>query len=157
MRLEFNALPSDVVEAIHHTGLDSYGDPVERHPSAELDGMPCRHCLQNVPEGAPYLALPHRPFRSRNPFAETGPIYLCADMCTRAAPTEVPPTVLQADAYILRGYSATERIVYSTGAVIPRAKLTDYAAELLARPEVAFVDLRSASNNCFLCRIHSAD
>ncbi|KXF91006.1 DUF1203 domain-containing protein [Phaeobacter inhibens] len=156
MRLEFHALPSEVVETIHRTGLVSYGDPVERHPSAEEGGMPCRHCLQNVPAGKPFLALAHRPFQGRNPFTETGLIYLCAEPCARATPAPTSPQVLQAEAYILRGYSPEERIIYGTGAVTPRRQLVDYAAELLNCPDIAFVDLRSASNNCFLCRIRRA-
>ncbi|MGR3616553.1 MAG: hypothetical protein ACU0BB_10965 [Paracoccaceae bacterium] len=34
-----------------------------------------------------------------------------------------------------------------------RDALCTYAATLLKRDDIAFVDLRSASNNCFLCRI----
>ena len=156
MRVEFHGLPSADVETIHRTGRDSYGDPVERHASAEEGGMPCRHCLQNVPAGQPFLALAHRPFQGRNPFTETGPIYLCDPGCAPAAPSPDVPAFLEAAQYILRGYSADERIVYGTGTVTPRAELTAYAAELLARDDIAFVDLRSASNNCFLCRIYRA-
>ncbi|MBE1283960.1 MAG: DUF1203 domain-containing protein [Rhodobacteraceae bacterium] len=156
MRLEFHGLPSADVDNIHRTGRDSYGDPVERHASAEEGGMPCRHCLQNVPAGQPYLALAHRPFKTRNPFTETGPIYICDPGCTQAEPSSEPPAFLDAPHYILRGYSADERIVYGTGAVTPRVDLTVYAAHLLERPDIAFVDLRSASNNCFLCRIYRA-
>lgn len=156
MRVEFHGLPSADVEAIHRTGQDSYGDPVERHASAEEGGMPCRHCLRNVPTGQPYLALAHRPFRTRNPFTETGPIYLCDPGCQPASPVSEPPAFLSAPQYILRGYCADERIVYGTGAVIPRDQLIRYASTLLDRDDIAFVDLRSASNNCFLCRIHRA-
>lgn len=157
MRLEFHALPSEAVETIHHTGLDSYGNPVERHPLAEAGGVPCRHCLCHVPEGTPYLTLAHRPFQTRNPYSETGPIFLCAEECERAQPAPEPPAMLQAEAYILRGYSTDERIIYGTGKVTPRNEIVDYATSLLTRPDVAFVDLRSASNNCFLCRIHHAE
>ncbi|MGR3616552.1 MAG: DUF1203 domain-containing protein [Paracoccaceae bacterium] len=111
MRLEFHGLPSADVQDIHRTGIDSYGDPVEHHPSAEDGGMPCRHCLQNVPEGEPFLALAYRPFRTRNPFTETGPIYLCAGDCSPASLTPEPPQFLSASQYLLRGYSADERIV----------------------------------------------
>ncbi|WP_421704599.1 DUF1203 domain-containing protein [Aliiroseovarius sp.] len=156
MRLEFHPLPSAEVELIHRTGRDSYANPVERHASAEEGGMPCRHCLQNVPAGQPYLTLAHRPFQGQNPFTETGPIYLCDPICAAAVPSPEPPAFLAADHYILRGYSAEERIVYGTGAVTPRDALADYAAQLLARDDIAFVDLRSASNNCFLCRIKAA-
>ncbi|ATG34922.1 hypothetical protein PhaeoP23_00759 [Phaeobacter piscinae] len=157
MKLHFFGLPSAAVEAIHRTGLDSYGDPLERHPSAEEGGMPCRHCLQHVPTGKPFLALAHRPFAGRNPFTETGPIYLCDPLCAPAAPSPEVPAFLTAPQYILRGYDSDERIIYGTGAVTPRTELTAYAEELLSRDDIAFVDLRSASNNCFLCRIHRAD
>ena len=157
MKLQFSGLPSAAVEAIHHTGLDSYGDPVERHPSAAEGGMPCRHCLQNVPAGKPFLALAHRPFTGRNPFTETGPIYLCDPFCAPATASPDVPTFLSAPQYILRGYGPDERIVYGTGAVTPRAELKAYAETLLSRDDIAFVDLRSASNNCFLCRIHRAE
>lgn len=157
MKLEFRGLPSADVELIHRTGMDSYADPVERHPHAEEGGMPCRHCLQNVPAGQPFLALAHRPFQGRNPFTETGPIYLCDPGCEPADPAPEPPGFLAAEQYLLRGYSADERIVYGTGAVTARTDLTRYARQLLARDDIAFVDLRSASNNCFLCRIHRAD
>ncbi|GLO71253.1 hypothetical protein MACH17_27700 [Phaeobacter inhibens] len=157
MRLEFVGLPSAAVETIHRTGLDSYGDPVERHPSAEESGMPCRHCLQNVPAGHPFLTLAHRPFEGRNPFTETGPIYLCDPICAPATALPGVPAFLSAAQYLLRGYGPDERIVYGTGAVTQRAELTAYAKELLSRNDIAFVDLRSASNNCFLCRIQRAE
>ena len=58
--------------------------------------------------------------------------------------------------YIVRGYSADERIVYGTGQVTPTDQIAARAEALLARPDIAFVDIRSASNNCFQCRIVAA-
>ncbi|MEC8197925.1 MAG: DUF1203 domain-containing protein, partial [Pseudomonadota bacterium] len=46
-----------------------------------------------------------------------------------------------------------ERIVYGTGQVTPTSDIAPYAETLLARADIAFVDVRSASNNCFLCRV----
>jgi hypothetical protein len=54
---------------------------------------------------------------------------------------------------IVRGYSADERIVYGTGAVVATDRIEETAATLFARDDVAFVHVRSASNNCFQCRI----
>jgi hypothetical protein len=54
---------------------------------------------------------------------------------------------------LVRGYSTDERIVYGTGSVVPSDRIAATAASLLARPDIAFVHLRSASNNCFQCRI----
>ena len=55
--------------------------------------------------------------------------------------------------YILRGYSAEERIVYGTGAVVPTARIRAEAEARFADPRVAFLHIRSARNNCFQCRI----
>ena len=54
---------------------------------------------------------------------------------------------------IVRGYSADERIVYGTGVVVPSDRIATTAASILARSDIAFVHLRSASNNCFQCRV----
>ena len=154
MKIQFEALPAAEVAHIRSTGRDSYGNPVERHRS---DGTvyPCRCCLGAVPDGAEYLILAHRPFASRNPYAETGPIFLCAE-CVRAEPSAQVPEILRAPDYIVRGYSAEERILYGIGQVTATERIADYAATLLARPDVAFVDVRSARNNCYQCRIRRA-
>jgi hypothetical protein len=58
---------------------------------------------------------------------------------------------------IVRGYSADERIVYGTGAVVATDRIAETATALLERDDVAFVHVRSASNNCFQCRIVRGD
>jgi hypothetical protein len=55
----------------------------------------------------------------------------------------------------VRGYDNEERIVYGTGAVTATAKIPEYAQSLLADSKIEFVHVRSASNNCFQCRIES--
>jgi hypothetical protein len=55
--------------------------------------------------------------------------------------------------YIVRGYDHDDRIVYGTGAVVPTPDIPARAGELLARPDVAYLHMRSAKNNCYQCRI----
>lgn len=155
MDIQFEALPSAAVAEIRATGRDSYGNPVERHVS-DGEVYPCRHCLGVVPKGAGYLILAHRPFQSQNAYAETGPIFLCEALCKRAEKTATTPAILRSPDYIVRGYDAAERIVYGTGHVIPTDGIADYAAELLRNPAIAFVDVRSAMNNCYQCRVRRA-
>ncbi|MBF9030264.1 DUF1203 domain-containing protein [Rhodobacterales bacterium HKCCE3408] len=152
MQIRFEALPTDIVAHIRESGTDAYGNPVERAVS-DGDGVPCRHCLKQVPEGSAYLVLAHRPFASVNAYTETGPIFLCADDCARAEDASDLPEILASPEYIVRGYSGAERIVYGTGQVTPTANIAGYAEALLRRPEIAFVDIRSAKNNCFQCRV----
>ena len=155
MQITFEALPSDVVADIRRTERDAYGNPLERHIS-HGEVYPCRHCLGEVPAGAPYFILAHRPFSNENAFTETGPIFLCADHCERARASDQVPGTLKADQFIVRAYDANERIIYGTGSVVPTPNIPSRAKVLLADPSVAFVDIRSAANNCYQCRVMRA-
>lgn len=149
--MRFTPIPTDLARHYQSGGLDAYGLPPERAVS-DGEGNPCRHCLAMIPKGAGMLILAHRPFPALQPYAETGPIFLCADACTAGGGAALP-AILQSPDYILRGYSETDRIVYGTGAVIPTALITEEAAARLADPRVAYVHVRSARNNCFQVRI----
>jgi hypothetical protein len=147
------ALDSVAVRALRAGAPDANGLPVERGAVSDGAGVPCRHCLDHTPAGREYLILAHRPFPAPQPYAETGPIFLCADDCARWEGTAVPPILTTSPDYLLKGYSADNRILYGTGRVVPRQEVPDYAAELLADPRLAYVDVRSARNNCFQLRI----
>ena len=153
MTLRFDALPTETVRALQAGAPDAYGLSPEGGHLSDGDGVPCRHCLNHVPKGREYLILAYRPFGSAQPYAETGPIFLCADACARWSGAGVPPILTTSPDYLLKGYSAGERIVYGTGRVVPAAEVAAYAETLLARDDIAFVDVRSARNNCFQCRI----
>ncbi|MGD9864736.1 MAG: DUF1203 domain-containing protein [Pseudodonghicola sp.] len=152
MRLQFHPYDSAFVASVRAGGPDAYGQPAERAVS-DGAGNPCRHCLQHIPEGAPMLILAARPFPALQPYAETGPIFLCAGDCAPYDGEAVPQILTTAPDYLLKGYGANGRIVYGTGRVVPAAELPAYAATLLADPRIAYVDVRSARNNCFQARI----
>jgi Protein of unknown function (DUF1203) len=105
-----------------------------------------------IPEGAGMLVLAHRPFPAPQPYAEVGPIFLCADAC-EAGGGEVLPEVLASPDYIVRGYGVDDRIVYGTGGVVATRAIAARASALLADARVAYVHVRSARNNCYQLRI----
>lgn len=152
--IRFTPIPTDIVRAYQAGGPDANGQVPERHVS-DGGGNPCRHCLGLIPKGAGMLILAHRPFPAPQPYAELGPIFLCADPCAARGGNDLPAMLTSAD-YITRGYGADDRIVYGTGAVTPTASIPARAAQLLADPRVAYVHVRSARNNCFQCRIDRA-
>mgnify|MGYP001635296038 CR=1 FL=1 len=154
MPIRFTALPAEAVASIRGGGPDAYGQPAERR-TATGPGLPCRHCLQAIREGREYLTLAFRPFPAAQPYAETGPIFLCAD-CARAADGPVLPAILSAPDYIIRGYGPDHRILYGTGRVVPTDLIPAAAEALLQDPGVAYVHVRSARNNCYQCRIDRA-
>ncbi len=149
--IRFVPIPTDIVRAYQSGGPDANGQTPERQVS-DGGGNPCRHCLRMIPEGAGMLVLAHRPFPAPQPYAELGPIFLCADPCPPGGGAGMPAILASPD-YILRGYGADDRIVYGTGAVTPTAKIEGRAAQLLDDPRVAYVHVRSARNTCFQVRI----
>jgi hypothetical protein len=153
--IRFVPLPTPAVRALQAGGPDAHGMPPERHVS-DGEGNPCRHCLREIPAGAGMLVLAWRPFPALQPYAETGPVFLCADPCAAWEGAGVPPVLTTSPDYMLRGYGADGRIVYGTGGVVPSGALAVRAAELLADPGIAFVHVRSARNGCFQCRIDRA-
>ena len=147
----FTPIPTETVRAYQAGGPDANGQPPERQIS-DGGGNPCRHCLQMIPQGAGMLILAHRPFPAPQPYAELGPIFLCADPCEAGGGSALPEMLASPD-YIVRGYGADDRIVYGTGAVVPTDRIAARAADLLADPRVAYVHVRSARNNCYQVRI----
>ena len=154
MPIRFTAMPTETAARLRGGARDAYGLPPERHV-AKGDGNPCRHCLRPVPEGAGMLVLAYRPFHTLQPYAETGPVFLCADPCDRWAGAGLPPALGSPD-YILRGYGRDHRIVYGTGAVVPTVDIPARAEALLADPGIAYLHVRSARNTCYQCRIDRA-
>lgn len=149
--MRFTAMPTEIARAYQAGAPDAYGSPPERRISTG-GGNPCRHCLKMIPEGAGMLVLAHRPFPALQPYAETGPIFLCADDCEQGGGAVLPEMLASSD-YIVRGYGADDRIVYGTGEVAPTPLIPALAATLLTDPRVAYVHVRSARNNCYQCRI----
>lgn len=147
---KFYGMPKAEADGYRSGAPDAYGNFPEQSTS---DGnAPCRCCLRLIPNGSDMLVLAYRPFSEMQPYAETGPIFLCAEDCTSPDPDETPKSLVSAD-YLLKGYSHDERIIYGTGQITPISDLSTYADRLLARDDVAFVDMRSARNNCWLARL----
>ena len=149
--MRFVPIPTEIVRAYQQGGPDANGQVPERKLS-DGGGNPCRHCLQMIPAGAPMLVLAHRPFPAPQPYAELGPIFLCAEECEAGGGADLPRILASPD-YIVRGYGPDDRIVYGTGAVVPTGRIVEEAAARLADGRVAYVHVRSARNNCYQVRI----
>ena len=151
--IRFSAMPTANAQALWNGDADAYGRLPETMIS-DGSGNPCRHCLQNIDAGEPLLVFAFRPFPDLQPYAETGPIFLHKTPCRRYVAEEiVPPVIASSKDFIVRGYGENDRIVYGTGAVTLTSDIPAYAAKLLDRPDIAYVHVRSARNNCYQCRI----
>ena len=94
--IRVTGLPTESVRAYRAGHPDANGMAPERVVS-DGGGNPCRHCLQCIPEGVEMLILAHRPFPAPQPYAESGPIFLCAEDCAGWEGEGLPP-ILQGGA-----------------------------------------------------------
>ncbi len=153
--IRFTALPTDLVRRVRSGTPDANDMQAERTVS-DGGGNPCRHCLRDIPAGAGMLILAHRPFPAPQPYAEVGPIFLCADDCARWAADGVPPVLACRARHLIKGYGADDRIAYGTGRIVDTTELAAAAAALFDDPRVRYGHVRSATNNCYTCRIDAA-
>ena len=130
MSVRFIPIPSEDVIGWQAGGVDSYGLPAKQKIS-DGDGVPCRHCLENVGKGDPYLVLAHRPFFGLHAYTETGPIFVHATACSLADSGDILPTIFNSANYIPHGYDNGETIVYGTGGVVDRVRIIDRAETIL--------------------------
>ena len=152
MNARFLALPSDAVRRLRDGAADANGRLPERSIS-NGKGNPCRHCLAEIRAGAPMLILAWRPFTTLQPYAETGPIFLCEDSCQRYPQDAGPPPLYRERDMLIRGYDRNERIIYGTGGTVPMRRLDEALAGLFSRPGLDFIHARSPTNNCYHFRI----
>ena len=152
MPIRFVALETEVVRRLREGAPDANGQVPEQRIAAS-GGLPCRHCLKHIGAGEPYLTLAHRPFPVLQPYAEVGPIFLHAEACPRGGGDAAVPSFLESPSYIVRGYGGDDRIVYGTGRVTLTEAIPEAAVKLLGDAKIAYVHVRSASNNCYHCRI----
>lgn len=155
MKLQFKPISTELARAMRSGAPDAYGAPAERAIAPDT-GAPCRHCLGFIPKGAPMLIFALRPFSGLHPYAETGPVFLCADDCTAFDPDRGVPEIFAQNDMLIRAYDENERILYGTGQVVPPDRLAGECAARLARADVAFVHVRSSTNNCYQARVARA-
>ena len=156
MPIKFMAMATQAARAFQRGAADAY-DMMPDMAVSDGEGVPCRHCLRTVAKGQTYLILAYRPFPALQPYAETGPIFLCAEECERAPETDRTPDIFAGTPdYIVRGYGHDDRIVYGTGSVTPTAQIPARAEALFKRDDVAYLHVRSARNNCYQLRLERA-
>ena len=151
MKLRISGISTDRCEHIWRGGLDANGQPAVVR-AAEGFANPCRYCLELIAEGTAKLILAYRPFDTVHPYAETGPIFLHVQPCSRYESDTLPPWFDHLDPAIVRGYGEDDWIRYETGNVVRGKDITRACETILDDLTVAYVHVRS-KYNCFQCRV----
>lgn len=152
MSYHFTGIPTLHVQQLRDNQPDANGQIAERTKS-DGGGNPCRHCLNEIPDGTEMLILAHQPFQILNPYAETGPIFLCADCTGYNENSDIPPVMINRPRHLFKGYSKDDRIIYGTGEIVETSDVDHYLTNVFADPLVAYIHVRSVLNGCFTLRI----
>jgi hypothetical protein len=158
MDIHIAPLPEAFLRRVRADGLDDLGQPVERLIAE--GGEPCRDVLRRARPGEAILLASHSPFSRPGPFREFGPIYLLAQASDESVERRQLPLPQGAatdyfrESLVLRAYSAEQRIVDAR--LVAAGVAETVVAELLRRPDVAFLQARFPTYGCFSCRIERA-
>jgi len=90
---------------------------------------------------------------SLQPYAEVGPIFLCGNDCERHPESAGIPDLYRHREMLIRGYDHDERIVYGSGKVIDMTNIEEEASHLFEALNLAFIHVRSSTNNCYHFRL----
>ena len=138
--MRIHAIPTDVLDTAR-----SLDDEHHEH-LPEAPGSPLRCCLERSGDDEPVVLFRYSPAAGKGPYEEIGPVFAHATPCGGPPRTDVLPAALCATPRVLRAYTPDGRI--HDGVVA----LPDDAAfeKLFTDPEVAEIQVRSASHGCFL-------
>ena len=147
--MRIQGIDTTYVQHIRSGGTDANGQPAVRTKAIGL-ANPCRHCLRLIAEGDDMLILSYRPFKSDQPYAERGPIFLHAEACDQYNSDQTPPWFAFLDPAAVRGYDARDWIRYDTGQIVPGGDIANICSSILNDESIAYVHVRSKFG-CFQC------
>ena len=149
--------PREVAHAARSDRIDPWGEAVTYLPGVDRPA-PCRHCMRQTRPGTDLILLRYSPFsaRSRSPYAERGPIFLCGEDCAAHSPSDRLPEIVTSRQVNIRAYDARDYMLYAHSQLADGREAEGVAAKLLEEPGVRQVHIRTALHGCFLCAVERA-
>ncbi|WP_081686824.1 DUF1203 domain-containing protein [Chitinilyticum litopenaei] len=156
MPITIRPIRADFLLKAREAGLDDQNQPVVR--LLAKGGEPCRDVLRKARPGEALILASYCPFSVPGPYKEYGAVYILAQASNEAVrydrfplPTGSPLDYLRDKPFVLRAYSADERIVDAE--LLHPAQAEAVLARFFANPEVSFVLARFAAYGCYALRI----
>lgn len=110
------------------------------------ESYPCRHCLRWAQLGEELVLFPFASIATGRPYSDIGPIFVHAESCERYRALHEFPRAFR-EGRSIRGYDAAETMI--AGEVVNGSAPEALVERLLADPEIAFLQVRSASRGCY--------
>ena len=145
------AIPTKLAEVVRREKTDpQFGFPVYSAPAGE--GLPCRHCLDWIAEGAERATLfTLDPFAGLEKLPLPGPVYIHAGGCKRYPEDGGIPMRLMTSPRTLNAYGRGRRLVAQEYVESGNAETT--IERLFDRVEVDYVHVRSTTAGCYTFRL----
>lgn len=150
--LRVTALPPDRLTSLRARGTDELGNPIEA--MAAEGGEPLRCCLRQAQPAESIAVISYSPFTQRSHWTEVGPVIVHFDECTGYVPSRELPEELRTGPRLLRTYHADGSLDYDDITLVSDAvDLEVFLRELLERPQVDRVHVRTVLPQCFLYEV----
>ena len=149
--MAFRIVPMDT--AVADQVRSTMRAPDYDHPAwseVPVEPAPCRVCLDVIEPGVePLVAFTYDPIRDTEDLPLPGPVFVHARSCAPYTDTATYPARLGRSGLLLNCYGRGRRLVHAER--IAHADAGTTLGELLARPDVDYVHVRSATAGCYLC------
>jgi hypothetical protein len=144
------AMPTKIAESVRQNQQDpQYGFPA--YTSVAKEVAPCRHCLQMISPGMQQTLFIYDPFEGMEKLPLPGPVYVHTEACERYPEDAGFPAELRNSPRTLNAYGRGRRLLaqeYAEGANVDAT-----IDQLLARPEVDYIHVRSTTAGCYTFRV----
>jgi hypothetical protein len=144
--LIFEPIPPGELQEIRTARLDEAGNRLTAQTDAE--GSPLRCCLREASPGERVLLIAYTPPGTSGAYAERGPVFIHADPCDGYQTPHRYPPGLSGRQQVVRAYDQRGRIADGVLAADGDHAWT-VVCEMLARPDVALVQLRNVGYGCY--------
>lgn len=145
------AIPTEVANAVRETlRAPVYGFPA--HAELATDEAPCRHCLRLIAAGTEKRILfTYDRFAGIEKLPQPGPVYIHAENCPHYAADAGFPEELRGSPRTLEAYAQGRKLIAQE--YVADGKFEPAIEQLLARPEVDYIQVHSTTAGCFTFRI----
>ena len=146
-------LPDALTEEVRTTlRSPGFGHPIYQEVASATG--PCRACLQQFRVGEEERILfTYRPRHDNGNLGAPGPVFIHAEQCQQYEGSAFPPG-LRSLPLLIEGIASDNRVPVSRSAT--GGEIDDALAELLANPDVDYLNVRHGVAGCHIVRVNRA-
>lgn len=151
---QFRCIPLDTeyAQRMRRSSTDDFGYPISKRIEPG-NTYPCRHCLREAASDAGMLLLSYQVPRPKSVYGHPTAIFLCAEACSRFNENNTIPKIVRNRLIVLRSFNEDGSMIYNANELVDGADCDTVLQNLLAREDIAHINVHTAKAGCMLCRI----